>query len=68
MNIPALLVAQTIPIAGLYVAAEESAERRQLFLLCYVAVLGMFVTALACLDDVYGITQLFGYSSNDFEN
>ena len=54
----AALIANTVPVAGLYVAAEKRAEVRELFIVSYVAATGLLVSAIACISGFLSVPQL----------
>jgi hypothetical protein len=47
MSVAAALLAHTVPVAGLYVAAENRAETRELFIVGYVGAAGLLLSAIA---------------------
>jgi NAD/NADP transhydrogenase alpha subunit len=49
MSVAAALLAHTVPVAGLYVAAEKRAEARELFIVGYVGAVGLLLSAIAHL-------------------
>ncbi|MDB5557247.1 MAG: hypothetical protein JWQ36_181 [Enterovirga sp.] len=51
----AALVAHTVPVAGLYLAAEQRAELRELFILAYVGATGAIVSATAYLGGFFAL-------------
>ena len=59
MNVPAILAIQSIPFAGL---ALVRSRHRDLFLVCYIAALGLILSAIAIIDDYHGLSPLIGIS------
>lgn len=57
MNIAAALALQSIPFAGLAIAASE---RREILLVSYVGALGILLSIIAIIDDYHGFSQVFG--------
>ncbi len=47
MTTAAALLANTVPLAGLFVAAEKRAEARELFIVSYVGSAGVLLSAIA---------------------
>jgi hypothetical protein len=56
---PAILIAETVPLAGFVVAASKR-DHADLFLVCYVAAIGILISLAAGLDDLYGLTNVIG--------
>lgn len=59
MNVAAALALQSIPFAGLVLTKSEN---RDLFLVLYIAALGLLLSTAAVLDDYNGYSQVFGIS------
>ncbi|MGH1574284.1 hypothetical protein ACRAWG_31140 [Methylobacterium sp. P31] len=57
MNIAAALALQSIPFAGLAIAA---CERREILLVSYVGVLGILLSIVAIIDNYNGFSPVFG--------
>lgn len=59
MNVPATLLLQTVPFATVVLVSETDEERRQLLLVAYVSLLGLFLSLFAIIDDARSWTSLF---------
>jgi hypothetical protein len=59
---PAAILFATIPFAGLAIIGRGEAWRDR-FLVGYVAVLGILLSAIAIVDDHYGLTSIIGVFS-----
>jgi hypothetical protein len=59
MNIPALLVAQSIPLAGVLISRSERGFA-DLFTVAYFVAVGLLVSFIALLDDAHDLTGWFG--------
>jgi hypothetical protein len=59
----AVLVLETLPLAGLIVAGNR--ERWcDLFVVFYVAAIGLLLSTAAMIDDSYNFTTFFGLSTD----
>jgi hypothetical protein len=52
MSLAVAFLAHTVPVAGFYVAAEDRADIRELFILGYVGAAGLLLSAIAHLSGV----------------
>ena len=59
MNVPALLVAQSVPLAGLLISRSEG-EFADLFSIGYFVATGLLLSLAALFDDAYGVSDWFG--------
>lgn len=59
MNVPVLLVAQSLPLAGLLIRRSE-AEFADLFTIAYFVSVGLIISSIALLDNSLGLTDWFG--------
>ena len=59
MNVPALLVAQSVPLAGLLISRSEG-EFADLFSIGYFVATGLLLSFAAMLDDAYAVSDWFG--------
>jgi hypothetical protein len=59
MNVPALLVAQSVPLAGLLISRSEG-EFADLFTIGYFVATGLLLSFTAMLDDAYAVSDWFG--------
>ncbi|HEY0354169.1 MAG TPA: hypothetical protein VGC68_11120 [Enterovirga sp.] len=59
MNVPALLVAQSVPLAGLLITRSEG-EFADVFTIGYFVATGLLLSFAALLDDAYGLSDWFG--------
>jgi hypothetical protein len=59
MNMPALLVVQSVPLAGLLISRSEG-EFADLFGIGYFVATGLLLSLAALLDDAYSVSDCFG--------
>jgi hypothetical protein len=63
MALAVALIGPTIPLAGVILAGKR--ERwSDLFIVSYIAAMGLLLSAAAMLDDSYDLTTIFGLSTD----
>jgi hypothetical protein len=63
MTVAAALVLETVPLAGIVMAGNRD-RWSDLFLVSYVAAVGLLLSAAAMIDDRYDLTSFIGLSTD----
>ena len=63
MNATAALVLETVPLAG-FVLAGQRKEWSDLFMVAYIAAVGLLLSTVAMIDDLYNLTTFVGLSTD----